>query len=221
MTNEQPDSNPTTQRPNKTYHCDLCPFTTQYKRSYKRHMKEVHNNTKYKYKCNLCKDTFNEKHNFLKHTATSHDQQPPYQCNICDKRFLFKFLLKRHLEQIHNRTRNIGERGGLRKNKQKTTNDKTEPPCAPTTERATINEHRPKITNDTLDTIRKRNKIYACDICSFKSKYKRNYTRHKEEIHDPDKRRGRYKCSICYDTFKEKLKLLQHITINHEQSTTP
>uniref|UniRef100_A0A1B0EZ55 Uncharacterized protein n=1 Tax=Phlebotomus papatasi TaxID=29031 RepID=A0A1B0EZ55_PHLPP len=85
-----------TEKRDKPWVCEFCPYETSSRVSMYRHLKEIHQGIK-KFQCHYCDRCFGNSWN-LKHHVMIHTGEKPHACEICGKRFIQPVSLKTHMK---------------------------------------------------------------------------------------------------------------------------
>lgn len=80
----------------KCFKCNLCPYSTRFKKDLKRHFL-VHSGER-PHKCKICNRSFALLQSLKSHILT-HTGEKPYSCNMCDASFTQLHNLKKHMNK--------------------------------------------------------------------------------------------------------------------------
>ena len=79
--------------PQKTFVCQLCPYTTDKESEYRNHIRRYMD--KWPFECDYCGECFKKKRSLKVHKCT-HEAEKPFECDQCQKRFARQDTLKKH-----------------------------------------------------------------------------------------------------------------------------
>ena len=96
----------------KIFKCNICQNHFNEKKSLKKHMKSVHEESKQLYPCDFCGLSYKTKLKMEKHTKTAHDVKMAYQCEICLVGFKHNAKLKKHVKEVHS-DKEISDKNGV------------------------------------------------------------------------------------------------------------
>ncbi|XP_023239083.1 zinc finger and BTB domain-containing protein 14-like [Centruroides sculpturatus] len=190
----------------------------------------IASDSKQEFMCELCKQTFTNKR-ILETHLFCHIRKKPFCCTSCNEKFLWQFLLRRHMKEHktgnENEISHMNLRLQLSGNRVKlfSRNDKVH--ACKISGKEYKYEDRP-IKSDIYNKNFKRKKQlksykktysekrpFKCDICNkgFKSKLhlKSHHLKHSEE--------RTFKCDICNKGFKWKGQLKSHHLTHSEERT--
>ena len=87
---------------NKRKKCTLCDFTWTRYNHLKEHIELNHKGRQFLFPCNQCEFETDFKLTFKNHVKSVHDDGVNYECNQCDKQFISKGNVNRHILTVHN-----------------------------------------------------------------------------------------------------------------------
>ncbi len=202
--------------------CDQCEFSSNRKSNLQQHVSSVHDKSQ-QFPCPQCPFRSTRKANVKHHIQTVHQQLKTFQCSHCNFKSARKYNLVQHERRMHNEEQT-----------------KTEVTVPQTTNVVTQNTYSlinmaylqpvpPQFINlqdsPTTHLISNQNsnnslitkaKNFHCDICPFRTAYKRNLTSHVNEVHFKEQR-VLHQCQFCSFSFTRKSNLNQHVKSIHEQ----
>ena len=95
------------------FYCNHCCATFRHRKSFERHVKDIHDNKKVepeivldegedlsnqgKYSCELCQKSFGSNGDLTRHVRAIHEQLK-YNCEKCNKQFSFRRALLGHIK---------------------------------------------------------------------------------------------------------------------------
>ena len=87
----------------KDFNCDLCSFTTSYKKSLIQHIDTIHEK-KRDFKCSMCDYSASQNVNLEQHVKSIHEKKKDFKCLKCDYSTSVKSNLTRHFSRHHEPT---------------------------------------------------------------------------------------------------------------------
>lgn len=205
--------------------CDQCEYSSNRKSNLQQHVSSVHDKTQ-QFPCPQCPFRSTRKANVKHHIQTVHQQLKTFHCSHCNFKSARKYNLVQHERRMH---------------KEEQIKHDTVPQAVQTTNVVTqttfslppnlmnmaylqpvppqfINlQSSPYLnSNQNPDSLLTKAKNFHCDICPFRTAYKRNLTSHVNEVHFKD-RRVLHQCQFCSFSFTRKSNLNQHVKSIHEQ----
>ena len=145
------------------------------------------------YQCHKCNEKFDTEESILSHMKDEHNDE--YKCNQCSKQYFERKHLIRHVKTIHENIR-----------------AKKRYPCQSCEYVASI----PSQLKYHMEHKHIKSVMYSCDICNYKSSWKRDFTRHMTFVHD----KGNLPlqtCDICEFSTVNPNVLKQHMAVHYEK----
>ncbi|CAH1389107.1 unnamed protein product [Nezara viridula] len=171
--------------------CPQCPFKTNQKYSFQRHVRHLHGwrGNRLPYQCKLCDFRTKNRENLVKHTQNHSKKTPSIDCNICEQTLGSIAELKSHMK-IH-----VGEA-----------------PyecfyCGKLTARKL---HMRRHMKKHICTMEGKGPPYDCDSCGYQTVFEANYLRHLE-THELDPSRA-FICHYCRFVTLDNKVFKKHLT---------
>ncbi|KAJ8910029.1 hypothetical protein NQ315_003459, partial [Exocentrus adspersus] len=187
------------------YKCDLCNYKSRRKSLLECHVVIHKNASKINgwYKCNLCdyKSTSRSSINYHMFRHKDSSEIKWYKCDLCDFKAKRLYVLKNHVESVHEKTRSTKR---LKRHKCDVCDYRA-------TAKAAIRYHM-VLHQDASDII-----WYNCDTCDYKSKWKSCLRSHVLTHKDRSAIRL-FKCDLCDYKTKWKADLKKHVLIHTDDS---
>ena len=202
----------------KPFKCTLCEYSGAKKRYLKKHMLAVHDNevssgyiynefeeqystqkqgqetfkTEDSLKCDLCDYLTDEKYLLSRHVKNVHSEIKAFVCDKCDFKTTYKYGLKKHEKVVHNDYK---------------PHKCTYPNCSfkGTANKANLDIH--------IRAVHLKIKDHVCDICGYATVDKHTLLSHKKGVHDGIKD---LICSTCGYVTSYAKALQRHIKVVHE-----
>ena len=95
----------------KDFNCDLCSFTTSYKKSLIQHIDTIHEK-KRDFKCSMCDYSASQNVNLEQHVKSIHEKKKDFKCLKCDYSTSVKSNLTRHFSRHHEPKKHRVDDGG-------------------------------------------------------------------------------------------------------------
>ena len=197
----------------KKLKCDKCDFSTLSSKSLKNHSFQ-HGKPK-PHKCEHCEKAYVKKAELNIHMINAHSDEAAFPCNFCSMAFMSKPGLNYHIIAEHPQHRQIEwykcdqceyqskHKIGLKMHKKihmEDTDDKvTCDICELSVSKTYLSTHMKTIHEE-------EGKLFNCDLCDFKTKYKYEVKKHKDAVH-----LGlRHRCELCGKDFAQSRNLTAH-----------
>lgn len=90
----------------KIFICDLCGVSYSRKDRLKDHLLSHHIEKVKSYKCKFC-DFSTHRETYLGVHVRLHTEEPKYSCTICEKTFITEVVLRAHIKNVHEKTREV------------------------------------------------------------------------------------------------------------------
>ncbi|XP_043189974.1 zinc finger protein 595-like isoform X1 [Amphibalanus amphitrite] len=201
------------------YQCEICNKLLSSQHALSTHKKR-HGKEK-SYKCNECSKTFYTGGELRKHMVV-HSEVHPFKCALCEKSFKSVLCLNVHM-------RRHGTEKGFKCSKCpaafKTSSDLAGHMMFHNTEKRFACEQcdakfvtSKLLKQHTLTHSDVRD--FACQFCSFKAKTKYILKGH-ERTHLAREHRAVFSCTLCENTFLQKVTLEKHVKETHSSNETP
>jgi hypothetical protein len=202
----------------KPFKCTMCEYSGAKKRYLKKHMLAIHNNkisslytsneyvekyadheqgkdtfkTEGSLKCDLCDYLTDEKYLLSRHVKNVHSEIKAFVCAKCDFKTTYKYGLKKHEKVVHNDYK---------------PHKCTYPSCSfkGTANKANLDIH--------IRAVHLKIKDHVCDICGYATVDKHTLLSHKKGVHDGIKD---LICSTCGYVTSYAKALQRHIKVVHE-----
>ena len=84
-----------------TFKCEICDKEFKNNNGLKKHFNVVHNFVK-EHQCNICQKVYKIQSQLTIHVKISHDIKKHHECDLCEKSFSRAWILKQHINSIHN-----------------------------------------------------------------------------------------------------------------------
>jgi KRAB domain-containing zinc finger protein len=80
----------------KIFNCDLCPYQTQKKQDFNKHISSVHKKEK-----TPCPECGKYLVNIAEHIKLIHRKEKPFQCGECQYKCCFRSDIQKHIDSVH------------------------------------------------------------------------------------------------------------------------
>ena len=249
----------------KVYVCKVCHMTYKRSMDFKAHMFKIHKDPNV-YICQRCEKFTYEKSSFETHVVNVHKGTTTYVCDICGKSSRCRYNHKRHMRVIHKKTEDNFITKVLSTNNELEDEVEVKEEVHETfeiivTEKSEAEIDESRVTEDkddlndleieidsgkSITKLKKKDKIFACDICGKSFDRKTNLKRHVRLIHtekddkdlkskkcldplgihsdnliEPEKVDGviTYVCQYCNRNYKRPTDFKNHLVKAHNDTT--